>query len=185
MLHARLKALDPVAAERIEPSNRRRVVRALEVTLGSGVPFSSFGPGLLTYPHSPFVQVGIPYVQSVHDENAASRFADLIDEGLLDEVRRLASESGGLSRTARQAIGYRELLDHLENGTPFEQAVTSAVQRTRTLARRQWSWFRRDPRIEWLDPREDLFAQLLARWDAEGAVSAHTAGTPEAIPVGD
>jgi tRNA dimethylallyltransferase len=189
-LHSRLKVLDPVAAERIEPSNRRRVLRALEVTLGSGVPFSSFGPGLLTYPPSTFLQVGIPYVQSVHDANVASRFEELIDEGLLEEVRRLAAAPAGMSRTARQAIGYRELLDQIENGTPFDEAVRSAVQRTRTLARRQWSWFRRDPRIEWLDPADDLFTQLLARWDAAAKVTATiaaatTAGTADLSPVGD
>ncbi len=167
-LHARLTDLDPVAAARIEPSNRRRLLRALEVTIGSGVPFSSFGPGLGTYPGSAFVQVGIPYDRTVHDEIVATRFAALIDAGFLEEVRTLAARPGGLSRTARQAIGYRELLDHIENGTPLEDAMSSAVQRTRTLARRQWSWFRRDPRIEWLDPARDLLSQLLDQWDAAG-----------------
>ncbi len=203
-LHARLAELDPLAAARIEPSNRRRLLRALEVTIGSGVPFSSFGPGLGTYPSSPFVQVGIPYDRSVHDERVATRFAALVEAGLLDEVRALAARPTGLSRTARQAIGYRELLDHIEHGTPLEVAMSSAVQRTRTLARRQWSWFRRDPRIEWLDPTRDLLSQLLDRWDAAGtpapaaATSAATsAGTPadptpvpvsvpaESTPVGD
>ena len=132
-----------------------------------------------------FAQVGIAYDQSVHDENVASRFAGLVDAGLLDEVRMLAARPGGLSRTARQAIGYRELLDHLENGTPFDEAVASAVQRTRALARRQWSWFRRDPRIEWLDPEQDPFAQLVARWDAAGAATTLTAGAVERTAVGD
>ncbi len=167
-LHARLVDLDPVAAARIEPSNRRRLLRALEVTIGSGVPFSSFGPGLGTYPSSGYVQVGIPYDRSVHDDKVATRFAALVDAGLLDEVRTLAARPGGMSRTARQAIGYRELLDHIENGTPLEDSMSSAVQRTRTFARRQWSWFRRDPRIEWLDPTRDLLSQLLDRWDAAG-----------------
>jgi tRNA A37 N6-isopentenylltransferase MiaA len=59
-------------------------------------------------------------------------------------------------------------LDHLENGTPLDDALEAAVQRTRALARRQWSWFRRDPRIEWLDPSRDLLEQLLVRWDEAG-----------------
>ena len=123
LLHARLTELDPVAAGRIEPSNRRRLLRALEVTIGSGVPFSSYGPGLGTYPRSAFVQVGIPYDQPVHDEKVASRFASLVEAGFVDEVRGLARRPGGISRTARQAIGYRELLDHLENGTALDDAI--------------------------------------------------------------
>jgi tRNA dimethylallyltransferase len=189
-LHARLTDLDPVAAARIEPSNRRRLLRALEVTIGSGVPFSSFGPGLGTYPSSAFVQLGIPYDRSVHDEKVATRFAALVDCGLLDEVRTLAARPGGLSRTARQAIGYKELLDHIENGTPLDDAMSSAVQRTRTLARRQWSWFRRDPRIEWLDPTRDLLSQLLDRWDAASTApppltTAPVSASAERTPVGD
>ncbi len=131
VLHARLKTLDPVAAGRIDPSNRRRLLRALEVTHGSGLPFSSFGPGLGTYPHSSFVQVGIPYEQSSHDEKVTSRFAALLEEGLLDEVRTLAARPGGLSRTASQAIGYGEMLDHLENGTPFDDALLRRACRGR------------------------------------------------------
>jgi tRNA dimethylallyltransferase len=164
-LHTRLSSLDPVAAGRIEPSNRRRIVRALEVTLGSGTPFSSYGPGLLTYPRSEVTQVGIPYVASEHDARIAERFNRLLDAGLLAEVRELASAPGGMSRTARQAIGYRELLAHIENGVRYEDAVEAAIRRTRALARRQWAWFRRDPRIVWLDPGADLLGQLLEHWD--------------------
>lgn len=186
MLHAKLEVLDPVAAARIEPSNRRRVVRALEVTIGSGAPFSSFGPGLGIYPTCAMVLVGVPYIPSVHDERVASRFNELLEDGLLEEVRALSREPGGLSRTARQAIGYRELLAHIENGTPYAEAVQGAVQRTRVLARRQWSWFKRDPRIEWLDPSGDLLGQLLERFDAAAPErAARRAGTTICAPVGD
>lgn len=164
-LYARLEELDPVAASRIEPANRRRVVRALEVTVGSGMPFSSYGPGLRAYAPSNVVQVGIPYVATKHDELIARRFEQLLALGFLDEVRSLAAAPGGLSRTARQAIGYRELLAHIEDEVPFEVAVDSAIRRTRVLARRQWSWFKRDPRIRWLDPAGDLLAQFLDQWD--------------------
>ena len=165
-LHVRLEHLDPEAAARIEPTNRRRIVRALEVTIGAGHPFSSFGPGLLEYPPSEIRQLGIRYEPEVHDERIRSRFGDLLARGLLDEVRGLASDPRGLSRTARQAIGYKELLDHLSEGVPLERAVEDSVKRTLALARRQWAWFRRDPRVEWLDPSEDLLDQVLSRWDA-------------------
>src|SRR5579872_4137687 len=146
-LYARLVTLDPTAAARMEPGNRRRLVRALEVTLGAGRPFSSFGPGLDVYPPTPVVLVGIAFDPARHDPLIERRFRALLDAGLLDEVRALAARPRGLSRTARQALGYRELLTHIEDGVPLETAVTAAISRTRAFARRQWSWFKRDPRI--------------------------------------
>lgn len=172
-LHARLAELDPVAASRITPTNRRRVVRALEVTLGAGRPFSSFGPGLGTYPPTALRLVGIRFDPPTVDEAIARRFRSLLEAGLLGEVQRLAVRPGGLSRTARQALGYRELLAHVEQGLPLDEAVDEAIRRTRSFARRQWAWFRRDPRIIWLDTGDgaDPLAQLLAHWDDAGARS--------------
>jgi tRNA dimethylallyltransferase len=167
-LHARLTALDPTAAARMEPNNRRRIVRALEVTMGAGRPFSSFGPGLDAYPPTPFTLVGIRFDPAVHDARIDERFRDLLESGFVEEVRALARRPGGLSRTARQALGYRELLAHVEEGSPLERSVEEAKRRTRAFARRQWAWFRRDPRIVWLDPHGDLLAQLLEVWDASG-----------------
>jgi tRNA dimethylallyltransferase len=148
-LHARLAVLDPLAAARMEPSNQRRVVRALEVTLGSGRPFSTFGPGLEAYPFSPVTMVGLATPTEEVDRRIAERLARWVDEGLLEEVRALAGRRGGVSRTARQALGYRELLAHVEDGAPLEACLEEAVRRTRSFARRQASWFRRDPRIIW------------------------------------
>jgi tRNA dimethylallyltransferase len=154
-MHERLAAVDPIAARRIEPSNRRRLLRAMEVTIGSGRPFSSFGPGLESYPPSRVALVGLRYDPAETDRRIAERFVALMDLGLLDEVRTLSEHPGGMSRTARQALGYRELLGHVEDGIPLADAVAEAVRRTRAFARRQWAWFRRDPRIEWLDPDDD------------------------------
>jgi len=83
-------------------------------------------------------------------------------DGFLDEVRSLADRPGGLSRTARQALGYRELLGHLEGNTPMAGAVEEAVRRTRHFARRQRAWFRRDPRITWLGAAGNPLATLPA-----------------------
>jgi tRNA dimethylallyltransferase len=165
-LYSRLAALDPVAAARMEPNNQRRVVRALEVTLGAGLPFSSFGPGLEAYPPTPFAMVGIRFEPAGHDRRIEERFRALLDDGFLEEVRGLARRPEGLSRTARQALGYRELLAHVEEGAPLDRAVEEAIRRTRALARRQWAWFRRDPRVTWLDPARPLLDQLLEVWDA-------------------
>ncbi len=155
-LHARLLELDPLAASRMEPSNRRRVVRALEVTLGSGRPFSSYGPGVGTRPETPIRQIGIRLPQPVVGDRIAARYDQQLADGLLVEVERLA-DGPPLSRTAAQALGYRELLRHVaaqRAGDPeptLADALDEAVRRTRAFARRQRAWFRRDPRITWLD----------------------------------
>jgi tRNA dimethylallyltransferase len=148
-LHARLAALDPVGAGRMEPTNRRRVVRALEVTLGSGRPFSEFGPGLESYSATGTALVGMELAPEEVDRRVAARFAAMIEQGLVEEVSALAARPEGMSRTARQALGYREILAHVEHGVPLEDCLEEAVVRTRQFARRQASWFRRDPRIRW------------------------------------
>jgi tRNA dimethylallyltransferase len=163
LLHQRLDHLDPVAAGRVGPSNGRRLLRALEVTIGSGRPFSSFGPGLDRYPSTPVHMVGLRPDLDTLDRRIADRFRSMMDGGLLGEVEALAARPGGMSRTARQALGYRELLAHLEGELSLDEAVAAAVRRTRTFARRQMAWFRRDPRIVWMAPEEDPVGALRAR----------------------
>lgn len=160
-LHAELAALDPVAASRMEPGNARRVVRALEVCLGSGRPFSSFGPGLDQYPTVPFRMVGLQWARPVLAVRIAERVHRMMEAGLLDEVRALRSAPGGLSRTARQALGYKELLDHLEGRCSLDEAVDTVILRTRQFAVRQERWFRRDPRIRWVPIHDDPVAEVL------------------------
>ncbi len=148
-LYARLADLDPLAATRMAPTNRRRVVRALEVTIGSGRPFSAFGPGLEAYPEGGMAQVGLSVAPDEIDRRIVARFQCMVEAGLVDEVRALAARPAGISRTARQALGYREILAHVERGTPLTDCLDEAVRRTRQFARRQASWFRRDPRVGW------------------------------------
>jgi tRNA dimethylallyltransferase len=167
VLHARLSKLDPAASARMEPGNRRRVLRALEVTIGSGRPFSSHGPGLGAYPATAWRLVGLWAPRPVGAARIEARFSAMLDAGLLDEVRALAARPAGLSRTARQALGYRELLGHLEDGTGLDAAVELAVGRTRALARRQRVWWRRDPRVRWFGARDNPLAvipALLGEW---------------------
>ena len=147
-LYRRLAALDPVASGRMEPANRRRIVRALEVTIGSGRPFSSYGSGLTHYPPTPFVQVGLRWDRDRLDDRIAVRYQRQMADGFLDEVRSLAEQP--ISRTAAQALGYKELLAHVQGQASLEEALDWAVARTRRFARRQERWFRRDPRIRWL-----------------------------------
>lgn len=161
-LYKQLAELDPVAASRITPQNSRRIIRALEVTIGSGRPFSSFGPGLESYPPTTrFVFAGIPLNYETYARDIAVRFHEWMEKGLLDEARSLLELPKGLSRTARQALGYKELFLHLEDGLELDDAVERAIARTRIFARRQWRWFRRDPRIHWLDPDGDMLEQIV------------------------
>ena len=148
-LYRRLCELDPVAAERIEPTNRRRILRALEVTVGSGRKFSSHGPGLSHYPPASFVQVGLKCDRRWLDERIERRFEQQLAGGLLEEAKVLAA--GQISRSASQALGYKELFGHLNGETTLDEAVASALSRIRRFARRQQRWFLRDPRIHWVE----------------------------------
>jgi tRNA dimethylallyltransferase len=170
--YEQLAAADPIAAERIEPGNRRRIVRALEVIELTGRPFSSFGAGLTTY-GTPVLDVTLLGVVFPRDELArriAERFELMREAGLVDEVRALAARSRGLSRTARQAIGYKEVLAHLAGDIDsIDAALDLAARRSRQFARRQRVWFRRDPRIVWVPGggrnTDALVAAVMTRWE--------------------
>ena len=170
-LAALLASTDPQAAAAIEPTNARRLVRALEVTLGSGRPFSSYGPGMSTYGAPRLRQVGLRVPLAELDARIEERLHAWVAAGLVQEVRELAARPGGLSATARQAVGYRELLDWLVAGGELDVAVAAAVAASRRLARRQVRWFARDPRIEWFDDPDAAAARLeILVNDPEGSV---------------
>jgi tRNA dimethylallyltransferase len=160
VLYAELEALDPVGAAKMEPTNERRILRALEVTLGSGRPFSAFGGSLREYEHTRVVQIGLMPDFETLDQRIEERFRTWMDEGLLAEVARLAAS--GMGRTARQAVGYRELLEHLEAGRALEDCVTDAITQSRRLARRQRSWFSRDPRVQWVSSAAEASDRIAA-----------------------
>jgi tRNA dimethylallyltransferase len=160
-LHARLDALDPLAASRMTNTNRRRIVRALEVSLGSGKPFSSFGPGLGTYGATGVTQVGLRMPRETRSAQIRRRFDAQLAAGFLDEVAALAAREQPLSRTAAQALGYRELLAHVRGEMGLDEAVDLAITRTRQFAVRQERWFRRDPRIVWVDAEANPLEEVL------------------------
>ena len=166
-LHRRLSDVDPVAATRMEAGNRRRIVRALEVTLGSGRPFSSFGPGVGAFPPTAWRIAGLWLPRARVAARIATRLSGMVSAGLVDEVRTLAGRPGGLSSTARQALGYREILGHLDEGVALDAALDEALRRTRAFARRQRVWWRRDPRLRWYGATENPLAvvpALLGDW---------------------
>lgn len=166
-LHVRLAARDPAAARRILPSNGRRIVRALEVLELTGAPVNAALPG--PRPHYPAVQVGVDLDPEALDERIAARVDAMWRDGLVDEVRALARRGLREGRTASRALGYQQLLAALDadgrfvDGGAEELARLETVRATRRFVRRQRSWFRRDPRITWLDgARPDLVAAASA-----------------------
>ena len=164
-LHARLRAVDPAAATAILPSNGRRVVRALEVVEITGRPFTASLPEPGAYA-VPAVQLGLALDRPVLDERIAARVDRMWAGGLVDEVRRLAERGLREGRTASRALGYAQVLRHLEGEWTEQQAREETVRATRRFARRQESWFRRDPRVVWLHAGSpDLAEQAVARAD--------------------
>jgi tRNA dimethylallyltransferase len=152
-LHRRLSEQDPESAAQILPGNGRRIVRALEVMELTGEPFRASLPEYV-YAFSPVVQIGLDVPRDVLDARIEQRVARMWSAGLVDEVRRL--ERAGLreGRTASRALGYRQVLDVLAGVTDEHSARSDTVRLTRRFARRQLTWFRRDPRIYWL-PYDD------------------------------
>jgi tRNA dimethylallyltransferase len=152
-LHRRLLALDPVAGSAILPGNGRRIVRALEVMELTGEPFRASLPEYV-YAFSPVVQIGLDVPRDVLDVRIEQRVARMWSAGFVDEVRRLERDGLREGRTASRALGYRQVLGFLAGETDEQTARSETVRLTRRFARRQLTWFRRDPRIHWL-PYDD------------------------------
>ena len=167
-LHRRLAAQDPEAAERILPSNGRRVVRALEVVELTGRPFSATLPSQ-EYVDPATVQVGLDCPRDVLDSRIEERVRRMWDAGLVREVERLEERGLREGLTASRALGYQQVLESLAGRCTEEEAFAATVQGTRRFARRQDSWFRKDPRIRWV------------RWDdpdrAEAAMAVVSTGS--------
>ena len=157
-LHQRLCQLDPTAGSKMEPSNSRRIIRALEVCEGSGRPFSSFGPGVDTYPASEVQQVALRWPRDVLARRIEERVRVMIERGLQAEVENLLTQ--GLSPTALQALGYKEMVEHIEGRMSLEEVIATIVVKTRQFAVRQERWFRRDPRINWFDIESDPVTEV-------------------------
>jgi tRNA dimethylallyltransferase len=149
VLHARLAALDPAAAAAILPSNGRRIVRALEVIELTGGPFAATMPAYEQV--RPAVQIGLTLPRPELDQRIAARVDRMWQAGFEAEVKGLVHEGLREGRTASRALGYRQMLRHLDGELTLDEARDETVKATRRFARRQESWFRRDPRVHWLD----------------------------------
>jgi tRNA dimethylallyltransferase len=150
-LHARLRGVDPEAAARILPSNGRRIVRALEVVQLTGGGFAARLPDPVPY-YPDVVQVGVDLDTAALDARIAERVERMWAAGLVAETRALVARGLREGRTASRALGYQQVLAYLSGDLPSQEAAAAeTVRATRRFVRRQRSWFRRDPRIGWLD----------------------------------
>ena len=159
-LYERLQAADPVAAAAILPGNGRRIVRALEVIELSGRPFSATMPGYEG--GRPAIQLGVQVDRAELDHRIETRVDRMWAAGFESEVRHLAAHGLRDGKTASRALGYQQLLRCLDGQLTSDDARTETARATRRFARRQESWFRRDPRVRWLSAGAELPARALS-----------------------
>ena len=175
-LLAELRRLDPAAADAIEPNNGRRVVRALEVIALTGRPFSA------TMPTREFVRptvlVGLRADRTALDARIDDRAARMFAAGLVDETRGLVDLGLREGRTASRAVGYAQALAVIDGTASVEDAVADTALRTRRLVRRQESWFGADPRVQWFDPFEGRWEDLVDRVVQRVEEAASGSGRP-------
>jgi tRNA dimethylallyltransferase len=160
-LHDRLADTDPAAAAAILPDNGRRIVRALEVVELRG----SFTATLPGYRYVvPAEQIGLRPPRPVLDQRIEARVHRMFAEGLVGEVEGLLAMGLRQGVTASRALGYAQVIEALEGSLTLEQALDRTVVATRRFARRQESWFGRDPRITWIDATEpdDVATQAMS-----------------------
>ncbi len=149
-MHKRLEILDEVAASRIEPQNGRRTVRALEIVMITGEPFAASLPEQFES-FLPVLEIGLNSAREHLVERLATRVRGMWSAGLIEEVKGLIGKGIRDSKTASQAIGYAQALASIDGKISEEEAIEETILLTQRYARRQMSWFRRDPRINWFD----------------------------------
>lgn len=175
-LVSRLRELDPEHADAMDMSNPQRVVRALEVCLTSGRPFSSFHSGAVKPRKWHVVSVGLDPDRTELRERIALRAHAMMDAGWLEETRRLIPLR---SENALNTVGYKELFQHLDGDMPLEDAVDLVITHTRQFAKRQMTWFRKDPRTAWFPyTHESRSRTLEAALDHAVSEVARLQGSP-------
>ena len=164
-MHRRLKEIDPLAASRIIPENGRRSVRAIEIVTLTGEPFAAALPDVPD-DWQPVLEIGINGDREDLRARLEARVHKMWQQGLLDEVRALESEGIREGKTSSVAIGYSQALKQIDGELTETEAIADTVRLTQKYARRQMSWFRRDPRIHWVDYQDsEATAKALALVD--------------------
>jgi tRNA dimethylallyltransferase len=151
-LHDALRQIDPEAAGRISANDAKRIIRALEVYRLTGKPISSFQRQFdAERPMHDWTIIGVRREKAVESHRINARVKKMIELGLAEEVRSLLAEEKPLSRQARCAIGYAEIIDHLEGRMSLDDAVEEIKKNTRRLAKGQRTWFKTFRQVNWID----------------------------------
>lgn len=158
-LHTRLAEVDPDAAARIDYRNVRRVIRALEVYIKTGIPISQHQRA--QPPPYRVLQIGLTMPREMLYARIDARVERMLEKGLLDEVRWLVDQGYGLDLPAMSGLGYRQIGQHLANEISLDEAVRLIKKETRRFVRQQYNWFRvDDPSIHWFDVSGEFYDAL-------------------------
>ena len=151
-LHERLRRCDPETANRVHPNNLVRVIRALEIYELTGKPISALQQQWkMNEPRYPFRAFGLNMPRETLYQRIEERVDRMVEAGLIEEVKGLLDQGCPRNCVAMQSFGYKELIDYLDRNRTLDEAIALLKQNTRRFAKRQLTWFRNDPRIEWLD----------------------------------
>jgi len=154
-VHDILQKIDPVKAGELHPNNLRRIIRAIEVYRITGKPVSVLQEEYkLTRKSYQFNILCIAREREDIYRRINERVEIMFDKGLVDEVQSLLDNPGGLSKQAKQALGYKEIIQYLDGGLTLDDAKEMVKQSTRRFAKRQMTWFRRFPDVQWLETEE-------------------------------
>ncbi len=162
-LHEELRAVDPTAASNIHPNDAKRIIRALEVYEITGKGISSFQNQFDAEPKNDWFVIGLRRKKEIESMRINARVRKMVEAGLVDEVRSLLGEEKPLSRQAACAIGYAEIIEHLNGNTELEDAIESIKINTRRLAKGQRTWFKTFREINWLDIEEEESVENLLK----------------------
>ena len=183
-LHRKLQAVDPIAAERVHPSDLKRTIRALEVYLTRGKPLSQLQRGRPDgeLPGNGVVFAGLRRPREELLARIEERVETMLGQGLIEEVRALVRAGYDPALPSMQAVGYKELAGYLTGRVTFEEAKQLMLRNTRRLAKRQMTWFRSDPRIQWFIPGTNRgLWKILLPWREEKD-DRRTNASPHARP---
>jgi len=171
-LWQKLKRVDPDKASRTDPANVIRVIRALEVFALAGKPMSSLEREALPI-DVPSVQIGLRRSRAELGERIDRRVDQMIRSGFVDEVKSLAAAGYGGSRVVRHTLGYKEILLHLEDAVAMDDAIALIKRNTRRFAKRQMTWFEREPEVKWIDlaglEDAEAAARIISEYEKRGA----------------
>jgi len=160
-MFARLEKLDPAAAIAIDRANLRRIIRALEVIEITGKPFTANLPREESIRYPDARQFGLVMDRELLSTRIDERVNTMFEEGFVEEVQKLMPAGLLEGRTAQRALGYSQIVSHLQGEVSLDAAIEETKRATRQYARRQETWFSRDARIKWISTRQPRLETIL------------------------